>query len=44
MVERQQIFGVPTYRWLPARGRVTVEYAIVCRRSDAIPEDLAPPA
>jgi len=44
MVERRQMFGVPTYRWLPARGRVTVEYAIVCRRSDAIPEDLAPPA
>ena len=44
MVERQQMFGVRTYRWLPARGRVTVEYAIVCRRSDAIPDNLARPA
>lgn len=26
MVERGSLFGVPGYRWIPARSRVTVEY------------------
>jgi hypothetical protein len=42
MVERHRLFGVPTYRWLPARGRIVARYAIVCRRADAIPETLEP--
>jgi len=44
MVERQRLFGVPTYRWLPARARIAVEYAIVCRPAAAIPEDIRLPA
>jgi len=43
MVERNRLFGVPTYRWLPARARVTVRYAIVCRRAAAVPEELPLP-
>lgn len=27
MVERGSLFGVPTYRWLPARGRLDVRYS-----------------
>jgi hypothetical protein len=27
MVERGSLFGVPTYRWLPARGRLEVHYS-----------------
>jgi hypothetical protein len=38
MVQRQRLFGVPTYRWLPALARLTAEYAIVCRKADAIPD------
>jgi len=26
MIERGRLFGVPGYRWIPARGSVTVEY------------------
>jgi len=44
MVERQRMFGVPTYRWLPAQAAATVEYAIVCRASHAVPEAIALPA
>jgi hypothetical protein len=27
MIERGSLFGVPTYRWLPARGRIDVSYS-----------------
>lgn len=27
MVERGTLFGVPTYRWLPAQGRITAAYS-----------------
>jgi hypothetical protein len=27
-VERGSMFGLPTYRWIPARGRTTVRYAM----------------
>jgi hypothetical protein len=27
MVERGSLFGVPTYRWLPARGRLDARYS-----------------
>jgi hypothetical protein len=27
MTERGRLFGVPCYRWLPARERATVEYS-----------------
>jgi hypothetical protein len=44
MVERGRLFGVPTYRWLPARTAVEVEYWIVLREAQRIPETLEWPA
>lgn len=43
MIERQRLFGVPTFRWIPAASRVTVEYWIVAAAADAVPETLAWP-
>jgi hypothetical protein len=43
MVDRQALYGVPTYRWIPARTLVTVEYWIVVSHGDRIPEMLARP-
>jgi hypothetical protein len=40
MTERASLFGVPTYRWLPARGRVEVEFWALTRTAEAIPESL----
>jgi hypothetical protein len=31
-VERGTFQGIPTFRWLPARGKVTVEYSIILMR------------
>jgi hypothetical protein len=42
MTERGRLFGIPTYRWLPARSRIEVEYEVIVRRSEAIPEFDAP--
>ena len=44
MIERGQLFGVPGYRWIPARTRVEVDYWIVCRDADRVPERLERPA
>jgi hypothetical protein len=41
MIERGRLFGVPTYRWIPARQRVTVEYRAVLHPADAVPETLS---
>jgi len=43
MIERQRLFGVPTFRWIPAASRVTVEYWIVAATADAVPETLGWP-
>ena len=43
MVERGRLFGVPTYRWLSARGRAEVEYWAILRPADTIPERLERP-
>src|SRR5437588_3664314 len=43
MIARGQLFGVPTYRWIPARSCITVEYWIVTQRGDRIPESLERP-
>ena len=40
MVDRGRLFDTPTYRWLPARGRLDTDYSIVVRRADTIPESL----
>jgi hypothetical protein len=34
MIERGSLFGVPTFRWLPANATATVEYAAFARRLD----------
>jgi len=41
MVDRGSLFGVPAYRWLPAKSRIEVEYTVVTAHADAIPEVLA---
>jgi hypothetical protein len=38
MIDRGRLFDVPTYRWIPARSRVEVEYCAVIREADAVPE------
>ena len=43
MVDRGRLFGVPAYRWLPAKARLEVEYCAVTARADAIPEVLESP-
>jgi hypothetical protein len=43
MIDRGRMFGVPTYRWVPARSRVEVEYWIVTSQASRIPEHLAWP-
>jgi hypothetical protein len=40
MVERGRMFDTPAFRWLPARGRVAVEYAALTDTVDAIPDSL----
>jgi len=42
MIRRGDLFGVPAYRWIPARADVRVEYCAVLRASDSIPETLSP--
>ncbi|HEX8985835.1 MAG TPA: hypothetical protein VF767_10395 [Bryobacteraceae bacterium] len=43
MLDRGRMFGVPCYRWIPARGRVTVDYAAFIGAAECIPEDLRLP-
>ncbi len=40
MIDRGRLFGVPSYRWLPAKGRLEAEYWAVARSAEAIPESL----
>ncbi len=40
MIDRGSLFNVPTYRWIPARTRVAVEYWIVSRETDVVPDVL----
>lgn len=43
MVDRGKLFGVPTYRWLPAQALLEVEYWAMTLRADQIPETLGMP-
>ena len=43
MIDRHGLFGVPGYRWLPARARLTAEFWAVTQTTDAIPESLSWP-
>ncbi|MFB3826032.1 MAG: hypothetical protein ACE15B_04650 [Bryobacteraceae bacterium] len=38
MIERNGMWGVPGYRWIPAKSRVSVEYRAALRPADRIPE------
>ena len=40
MIDRGRLFDVPTYRWIPAKGRVEVEYWAIIREADKVPEIL----
>ena len=40
MIDRHSLFGVPGYRWLPAKARAQVEYWAFITSSDSIPESL----
>jgi len=40
MIERGSLFGVPGYRWLPARGSLTAEYQAFLIPADSAPERL----
>jgi hypothetical protein len=40
MIARGSLFGVPTYRWLPAKSRIEVEYRALTARAETIPESL----
>jgi hypothetical protein len=43
MIDRGRLFDVPTFRWIPARTRVEVEYRAVALHADSIPETLETP-
>ena len=40
MIERGPLFGTPTFRWIPARSEVTVEYRIVALQTRRVPDAL----
>jgi hypothetical protein len=39
MIERRELFGVPGYRWLPAKAKITVQYSAFARMAESIPEE-----
>ncbi len=41
MIQRGRLFGVPGYRWVPARTRLTAQYRLFLVPADSVPE--APP-
>jgi hypothetical protein len=43
MVERNRLLDTPTFKWMPARGRLDAEYWITSQIADAIPESLSWP-
>jgi hypothetical protein len=40
MIERNRLMEAPTYKWLPARGRLEAEYWISSKVAEAIPQSL----
>lgn len=44
MVDRGRLFDTPTYRWLPARGRLEAEYWVVLQSAQSIPKSIVWPA
>jgi hypothetical protein len=43
MIERGRLFDIPTYRWIPAKGSLKVEYWIVLQSANSVPENLSWP-
>ena len=43
MVDRSKLFGVPAYRWLPAKARLDAEYWVIAKRTSSVPETLGRP-
>jgi len=43
MVDRGRLFDVPTYRWIPAKGRLEAEYWVLAQSADHIPESIVWP-
>lgn len=39
MIDRGRLFGALTYRWLPAKSTIAVEYCAAARAADAVPEN-----
>jgi hypothetical protein len=44
MIDRGRLFDTATYRWLPAKSRLEVEYWALAQSADAVPESLEWPA
>ncbi len=42
MIDRGRLFDVPTYRWIPAKSRVEVEYSAIIHAANSVPESLQP--
>lgn len=40
MIDRGKTFGVPGYRWIPAKSRVSVEYWAVVQHAASVPDTL----
>jgi hypothetical protein len=43
MIERNRLLDTPTYRWLPAKSKLEVEYWITSKSVDEVPETMALP-
>ena len=40
MIQRGTLFGMPGYRWLPAKGRVTTQYSAFITTANTIPDEI----
>jgi hypothetical protein len=40
MIERSKLFGVPCYRWIPAKSKVSIAYHCAVGQASRIPESL----
>jgi hypothetical protein len=40
MVARNNLFGVPTFRWIPAKTKIEVHYRAFVRTAESMPESV----
>lgn len=40
MIERSKLFGVPCYRWIPAKSEVSIEYHCAVGQASAVPDSM----